>query len=184
VGSFLELDKLILPNNIIDIMVRYYRTPRGLFYKQYGTGNCRRVARSEFFQNAGASSVVAAAASAPDIKYTKKEQECINWAQDRIAINKDKNLDKFKMKNKKGKEFHNIGWLVATSFEETGQAHPECQPFFASEKERKDKLKAARRAAKPKRKRSRKRKPSRKTSKKRSRKRSKSRSKKRSKSKK
>tara|TARA_R100001163_G_scaffold11087_1_gene10146 strand:+ start:3882 stop:4358 length:477 start_codon:yes stop_codon:yes gene_type:complete len=153
----------------------YYQTPGGLFYKQCAGGQCRRIPRLEFFQKAGAKDVVAAAASQPDINYTKKEQQCIDWAQERVEVNKAENMDKFKMTNKKGKEFNNIGWLVATSYEEAGVAHPECQDFFAREKLRKTAAKEARRASKKKR-RSRKRKSRRKS-------RSKSRSKKRSKSK-
>lgn len=150
-------------------MVQYYRTQKGLFYKQYGTGTCRRVSRSEFFQRAGADDVVAAAASAPEIKYTNAEQQCIDWAQEKIAENKANNLDKFKMKNKRGKEFTNIGWLVKTSYEETGQRHPECQEFFDRERERKATIKAQRRASRKKR-RSRRKTRSRKSSRKSSRK--------------
>jgi hypothetical protein len=127
------------------------------------------VARAEFFQQAGAADVVAAAAAAPEINYSKAEQQCIDWAQEKISVNKANNLDKFKMKNKRGKEFTNIGWLVATSYEETGQAHPECQDFFNREKERKAVLKAQRRASRKKR-RSRRKPRSRKSSRKSSRK--------------
>jgi hypothetical protein len=150
-------------------MVRYYRTPRGQFYKQYGSGQCRRVARLEYFQNAGAEQVATAAASAPSVKYSKAEQQCIDWAQERIAFNKANNLDKFKMKDKKGKEFNNIGWLVKTSYEEALKEHPDCGPFFDQERTRKTAAKDARRASKKKR---------RSRSRKRPRKRSKSRSKK------
>ena len=128
-------------------MARYYRTPRGQFYKQLGSGDCRRVPRLEYFQNAGAAQVAAAAASAPMVDYTKEEQQCIDWAQERIAFNKANNQDKFMMKNKKGKEFMNMGWLVKTSYEETQNEHPDCGPFFDKERSRKTAAKEARRAS-------------------------------------
>lgn len=155
-------------------MANYYRTPSGLFYKE-DNGFARRVSRLNYFQHAGAAKV--AAAATPDVNYSKEEQKCIDWAQEKIAHNKANNLDNFKMTNAKGKEFHNIGWLVKTSYEEARTEHPDCAPFYDTERERKLSLKAERQANKKKRS------PRKKTSKSASRKTSKSKARKTSKSK-
>ena len=149
-------------------MANYYRTPSGLFYKETN-GVAQRVSRLHYFQYAGAAKV--AAAATPNANYTKEEQKCIDWAQEKIAHNKANNLENFKMTNAKGKEFTNIGWLVKTSYEEARVEHPDCAPFYDAERERKVAAKAERIASRKKR-------SPRKTSKSRSKKTSKSRSKK------
>ncbi len=129
-------------------MANYYRTPSGLFYKE-DNGLARRVSRLNYLQHAGAAKVLAAVT--PGVTLSKDEQKCVDWAQEKIAYNKANNLDNFKMTNAKGKEFHNIGWLVKTSYEEARVEHPDCAPFYDTERERKLKEKEIRRAKKPRR---------------------------------
>lgn len=167
-------------------MVHYYRTPSGLYYKEFSDGRKVRVSRLEG-QTGGAAKKASpkrsksraspkrskSRSSPKRVSYTPMEQKCIDWAQAKIAENK---------KSPKG-TFKHVGHLVAVSYEQARADHPECADFFDREKVRKGAERAARRAAK-KKSRSRKRKSRGKKSRgtKRSKRRSKSRSKKRSKS--
>ena len=129
-------------------MVEYYRTPSGLFYKQYTNGKCVRVSRSEYNLTGGASKSPKNKKSksksrrSPKTKivYTPAEQQCIDWVQAKIAENK---------KLPKG-TFQHIGHLVAISYEQARAEHPECGDFFDREKVRKAAAKAARKKSKAK----------------------------------
>jgi len=78
--------------------------------------------------------------------YTQFEQDCINKAE---AIVKE-----YKATAKKG-TFAHVGHLVLESYIKAAKENPECGPFYADEKIKKQNLKAARIAANPKRRKSR-----------------------------
>lgn len=135
--------------------MEYYRTPKGLCYKRDRNGSCRRVSMDEYLQRGGA--------------YSAKEQKCIDLAQE--IITKNKALPKG--------TFKHLGHLVAASYETASSSYPDCAPFYASEKKKKDEAKGLRKKEKAKKRKTRSRSKSKKSKSK-----SKSRSKTKSKSRK